>query len=288
VAVRISLAALLMAVPGAWALRGRWSVLRRNAGLILVYGLVAVAGCQVFYFNAVQRLTVGVALLLEYMAPVLVVGWLWLRHRERPRALTLAGVALALAGLVLVLDPLQDAALDMVGVLWALGAAVGLAVYFVLSARTDAELPPVSLAAAGMGVGAIVLGLLAAAGTLPMRAMFTTVELADVAVAWWIPVLGLALIAAVLAYIAGIAAARRLGPKLAAFVSLSEVLFAVLFAWLLLEQLPTPLQLGGGVLILGGIALVRLDELRTAAPDKTASAAAVEQAPGKVLGSSLP
>ena len=84
--------------------------------------------------------------------------------------------------------------------------------------------------------------------------------------------MGLALVAAVLAYLTGIAGARRLGPKLAAFVSLSEVLFAVLVAWLLLDELPGLLQLAGGALIVSGIALVRLDELRTPAESVAAVA----------------
>ena len=79
-------------------LRGKWHVLRRNLGMITVYGLVAIAGCQVFYFNAVQHLSVGVALLLEYMGIVLVVGWLWIRSGQPPRRLTIAGSVVAMVG----------------------------------------------------------------------------------------------------------------------------------------------------------------------------------------------
>jgi len=81
-------------------------------------------------------------------------------------------------------------------------------------------------------------------------------------VSWIVPVLGLSLLAAVIAYVAGIGAARRLGAKLVSFVCLSEVLFAILFAWLLLGQLPSAMQFLGGAFILGGVAMVRLDELR--------------------------
>ena len=70
------------------------------------------------------------------------------------------------------------------------------------------------------------------------------------------------LLAAVIAYVAGIGGARRLGAKLVSFVSLSEMLFAILFAWLLLGQLPSDLQFLGGAFILGGVVMVRLDELR--------------------------
>jgi drug/metabolite transporter (DMT)-like permease len=83
-------------------------------------------------------------------------------------------------------------------------------------------------------------------------------------VSWLVPVAGLSLIAAVVAYVAGIAAARTLGARLASFVGLTEVMFAVLIAWLLLGELPKAVQLAGGAFILAGVALVRLDELRSA------------------------
>jgi drug/metabolite transporter (DMT)-like permease len=76
---------------------------------------------------------------------------------------------------------------------------------------------------------------------------------------WVVPVIGLSLVAAAIAYAAGIGAARLLGAKLASFVGLTEVLFGVLIAWLLLGQAPDGLQLLGGLVVLAGIALVRAD-----------------------------
>jgi drug/metabolite transporter (DMT)-like permease len=265
VAIRVTVAGLLLVVPAALALRGRWSALRRNGWLVLAYGLVAVGGCQLFYFNALQTLSVGVALLLEYLGMLMVVGWLWIRHRQRPRRLTVAGAGLAVAGLVLVLDVIGGGArLDVVGVLWGLAAAVGLAAYFLLSSRLDSGLPPLALACGGLLVGALALVVLGAVGALPMHVSTADVSLVGREFPWWIPVLGLAVIAAAVAYAAGIAAVRVLGAKLGSFVALTEVLFAVLFAWLLLGQLPAPIQLAGGVLIVAGVALVRLDEARHA------------------------
>jgi drug/metabolite transporter (DMT)-like permease len=82
-------------------------------------------------------------------------------------------------------------------------------------------------------------------------------------VSWIVPVLGLGLLSSVFGYVAGIGAARRLGAKLASFAGLAEVLFAIGFAWLLLGQLPSPVQFAGGAFILAGVVLVRVDELRT-------------------------
>lgn len=265
VVVRIGVAALILAVPAVVSMRGRWHALRRNAGMVAIYGLIAVAGCQVFFFYAIQTLSVGVALLLEYLGTVLVVGWLWIRHGQRPRRLTLAGSAVAVVGLVFVLDVIGGSRLDWVGALWGLGAAIGLATFFVLSSKVDADLPPVTVASAGMTVGALTLLGLGALGALPMHATFGTVDFAGYRTSWLVPVVGLSLIAAAISYVAGIGAARMLGAKLASFVGLTEVVFAVLIAWLLLGELPTGMQLVGGVLIVAGVALVRLDELR---PDR--------------------
>ena len=153
VAVRVGVAALLLALPAVLALRGRWGSLRRAGPMVAIYGVVAVAGCQLCYFNAVAHLSIGVALLLEYLGTVLVVGWMWLRHGHRPGRLTVAGAGIAVLGLVLVLDLTGEQHLDLVGVLWGLGAAVGLAGYFVLSGQDDTEVPPIAFACGGMTVG---------------------------------------------------------------------------------------------------------------------------------------
>jgi drug/metabolite transporter (DMT)-like permease len=271
VAARIIAATLILAVPALIALRGKWASLRRNVGMVAVYGLVAVAGCQVFFFNAVQTLSIGVALLLEYLGLVLVVVWMWLRHGQRPRRLTVAGSVLALLGLAFVLDLTGDTRLDPVGVLWGLAAAVGLAAYFVISGRSDSDLPAVAMATGGLGIGAVALVGVGGLGLVPMRATFGDVDFAGMRTSWLVPVIGLSLVAAAIAYLAGIGAARRLGPKLASFVGLTEVMFAVLVAWFLLGELPTSVQLVGGVLIVAGIALVRVDDLRTpeSAPAET-------------------
>ena len=258
VTTRITLAALLLTVPALVVLRGRWSQLRPSAPSILAFGLVAVGGCQLFYFNAVQHLDVGVALLLEYLGILLVVLWMWLRHGHRQRARTIAGGAAAILGLVFVIHP-GPAGIDLVGVMWALLAACGLAAYFVVSSGTDDALPPIGFAWAGMVVGSALLLILDAARVVTFHAQTSDVSLDHHRVSWLVPIVGLALLATAMAYAAGIVAARLLGAKLASFVGLTEVLFAVLIAWVALAQTPTGAQIIGGVVVLVGIALVRAD-----------------------------
>ena len=263
VLVRVSLSALLLTIPAIVSLRGQWSLLGRSAGQVAGFGVFAVAGAQLCYFNAVERMPVGVAMLLEYLGTILVVGWLWLRRGQRPRPLTIAGAAAAIAGLAMVLDLTGSTSINLVGVMFGLLAAVGLATFFVLSAHEDEEpLPPVAMAWSGMCVGAVVLALLGLVRVLPLAASTGDVTIGGNRVSAMVPVLGLAVLAAAIPYIAGIAAARRLGAKLASFIGLAEVLFAILFAWLLLGQLPTIMQLFGGAAILAGVTLVRIDELK--------------------------
>ena len=228
VTVRTLIAAVVLVVPGALALRGRWHLMRANAGLITVYGLSAVAGAQLCYFYAVTYMQVSVALLLEYTAPVAVVLWLWLRHGHRPSGLTVIGAAIAASGLVLVLDVML----------------------------------PISLAAGGLLVAGIVLALAGAVGVLPFHVATAPAVYDGHTVAWWVPVLALGLVTAAFAYVTGIEAGRRLGSRLASFVALGEVLAAVIFAWLLLGELPRVIQMAGGLLVLAGVVVVKLGEGR--------------------------
>ncbi len=261
VLARVSIAALVLTGPALMQLRGRWALLRRWGWRTVAYGFIGVAACQLCYFNAISRMPVGIALLLEYLGIVFIVGWLWLRHGQRPRPLTIVGGAAALGGLALMLDLTGSGGVSPIGVIWALLAAVSMAVYFFLSASAgDEPLPPVVMTWGGMVVGALVLGLSGLTGMVPLAVSGADVTLFGHRVSWLVSILGLSLLAAAVAYVAGIGAARRLGAKLGSFVAMAEVLFAVVFAWLLLRQEPSGTQFTGGAFILLGVVLVRLDE----------------------------
>jgi drug/metabolite transporter (DMT)-like permease len=172
---------------------------------------------------------------------------------------------------------------SLIGVLFALTAAVSMAVYFFQSAATSSgtsrgtgtrageagaagveggqgDLPPVVLTWGGMIVGAVAIAIGGAARVTPLRFADSTVALFGGRTSWIVPVLGLGVLAAAIAYVTGIEAARRLGAKFGSFVAMAEIGFAVLFAWILLHQTPTATQFVGGALILAGVIAVRLDE----------------------------
>jgi drug/metabolite transporter (DMT)-like permease len=260
VTVRVWVGALALLIPTLLALRGRWGAVRRNAGMILAYGLLAVTATQLFYFQAVAVMDVGIALLIEYTAPVAVVLWLWMRRGERPSARSIIGAVVAFVGLVLMLDIATGARLDVGGILWALGAMVGAAAYFLLSARSDTGVPPIALAGLGLLIGAVGLTLAGVVGVLPMAWTTDDIAYRFGTVPWFVPVLAIGLVAAALAYVLGIVSTRMLGSRLASFVALAEVVAAMLFGWLLLGQLPDLLQAIGAALVLAGVVLVKLGE----------------------------
>lgn len=228
---------------------------------VLVYGLIPIAGAQLFYFNAVGHLSVGIALLLEYTSPILVVGWVWATTRHRPSPMTFAGVALAVVGVIFVLDVFSGAHINLVGVGWALAAAVCAAFYFLMSDKVgggdDAGLSPVSLATGGLIIGTAAVGLLGLAGVMPMTVTSHPVVIGGHTASWIVPVIALGLIPTAIAYTLGIIGIAHLKPRFASLVGLSEVMFAVLWAWALLGESITLGQAIGGAVVLVGLTLAR-------------------------------
>ena len=264
VTARVWVAALVLLVPTIISLRGRWGVLRKNAGMVTAYGLLAVTATQLCYFQAVAVMDVGLALLIEYTAPIAVILWLWIRRGERPSRRSVIGAAIAFVGLVLMLDIITGAEVNVAGILWALAAMVGAATYFLLSAKADTGLPPIALAGGGLLLGAVALTIAGLVGILPIAWTTDDITYRFGTVPWFVPVLAIGLIATALAYVLGIASTRMLGSRLASFVALSEVVAALLFGWLLLGQLPDLLQALGGALVLVGVVVVKLGEPRPA------------------------
>lgn len=264
VTVRALLGGVLLAPVAAGSLRGNVTALWTNRGRILAMALVGVAGCQLAYFAAVQRVPVGTAILLEYMAPLLLVAFVWARTQRVPQVVVMLGSVVAFAGLVLVVAPGGNAGLDPLGLIFGVVAMVGCAIYYLIAAQPSGDLPPVALAASGLLLGGLVLGVVGATGLVPFTATFGTVALLDGTVAWWVPVVIVGLISTAIAYTANITATEMLGSRLASFAGLLEVVAATVYAWILLGQDLTWLKIAGGVLILAGIACVHQERMAPA------------------------
>jgi drug/metabolite transporter (DMT)-like permease len=250
--LRVAGAALVM-LPVAVRHRG---LLRRRPALLAGFGLLAVVGVQACYFAAISRIPVGVALLVEYLAPALVLGWVrFVQRRAVTRAAAL-GVVLAVGGLACVVEVWSGLSFDLLGLLLALGAACCQVGYFVLSDQGsdsgDQAPDPLGVIAYGLLVGTAVLTVVARPWSMDWSVLARTADMDGTPVAAGLLLGWIVLVATVLAYVTGVLAVRRLSPQVAGVVACLEAVVATVLAWILLgEHLSAP-QIAGGVIVLVG------------------------------------
>ncbi|MFD0313601.1 EamA family transporter [Streptomyces flavalbus] len=250
--LRVAGAALVM-LP--LAVRHR-ALLRRRPALLAGFGLLAVAGVQACYFAAISRIPVGVALLVEYLAPALVLGWVrFVQRRPVTRAAAL-GVVLAVGGLACVVEVWAGLGFDALGLLLALGAACCQVGYFVLSDQgsdSGADAPdPLGVIAYGLLIGAAVLTLVARPWGMDWAVLGETADMDGTGVPAVLLLAWIVLVATVVAYVTGVVAVRRLSPQVAGVVACLEAVIATVLAWVLLgEHLSAPQLVGGAVVLVG-------------------------------------
>jgi drug/metabolite transporter (DMT)-like permease len=243
--LRLGIMALVMS-PLLWRYRG---LVRKHWGLFLGYGAFPMAGVQALYFSAVARIPVSIALLIEFMGPILVLIWIGLIQRQPIARSAILGVLLAALGLVALLEVWDGLQLDPVGLLFAALAAGCQALYFILSDSARDRVEPLALLAMGSMVAWLIMSLIAQPWHMPWSLLSSTVTLnqqlipALWAVAW------VGLISAVLAYWAGVNAIRRLSPAVASGVAYLEVVTAIVLAWWLLQEALSVVQVLGAVVV---------------------------------------
>ena len=248
------LGAATLLVPLVLVLRGRAGLRTARASWpqLVLYGLTGIAGCQTLFFIAASRLPVGVAILLEFSGPVLVVAWLKFGRRVPvPRSAAL-GVAIALVGLACVVEIWSGTQLDLIGLLAGLAAAACQATYFILIDKLTGVADPLVMTAAGSVVGAVLLTAVAAPWAIPWHVLSDTIAIGQRSAQGWIFAAWLIVVSTVVAYLAGAAAVQRLSAAIGGAVAYVEVVAASVFAWVLLgEKLTTTQIVGGGIVLLG-------------------------------------
>ncbi|MEU8361851.1 EamA family transporter [Nonomuraea sp. NPDC048882] len=225
---------------------------------LALYVVMAVAGVQTLYFVAITRLPVGIALLLEFMAPVMVVAWVRAVRRIRLARAAYVGAVVAVVGLAIVVEAWQGMRLDALGVLLGLLAGACCAGYFLMNDSFGDDIDPLGLIAWGMTGAAVVLIPFARPWDLPWEAFTLSVTPEG---GLTLPVLGaylwMVLIATVIAYILGIYAVRRLSAAVGATVATLELIGGAVVAWGVLGETLGVFQIVGGVLVLSGALLAQ-------------------------------
>nr|WP_225839211.1 EamA family transporter [Streptomyces sp. NK08204] len=251
------------------------ALLRDRPALLAGFGLLAVAGVQACYFAALSRIPVGVALLIEYLAPALVLGWVrFVQRRPVTRAAAL-GVVLAAGGLACVVQVWSGLSFDALGLVLALGAACCQVGYFVLSDQgSDAgrRAPdPLGVIAYGLLVGAAVLTLVARPWSMRWSVLTGSADMNGTAVPALVLLAWIVLVATVIAYITGVLSVRRLSPQVAGVVACLEAVIATVLAWVLLgEHLSAP-QIAGGAIVLVGAFIAQSSAPAKPAPEPVAT-----------------
>jgi drug/metabolite transporter (DMT)-like permease len=236
---------------------------RRDWRLVLAYALLGVIASPLCYFVAVSRIPVGVAMVLEFLAPVLVALWIRFVRRTRLPASMWLGTVLALAGLAMIAQLFDGVRFDPLGTLAGLGAAVGTAAYYLLGEHAAKDGDPLTLTTGGMVVGAVLISVVSPPWALPWPAMTTATAIGPV----WLGLVLLALVSTAFAYVAGIVALRHLPSAAASVLGLVEPLVATLAAWLILGQVLTLAQVIGAAVLLAGAAIVQVAAGRRVEPD---------------------
>ncbi|GII37331.1 membrane protein [Planotetraspora phitsanulokensis] len=247
---------------------------RARLPFLVAYAVVAVAAVQTLFFLAITRLPVGVALLIEYTSPVIVVLWVRFVRRVRlPRAAYL-GALIAVVGLAIVVQVWEGLRLDALGLVIALVAGACCAGYFLMSDSFSDDVDTFGLIAWGMVGSAVVLLPISQPWNIPWEAFGTTVAIGGHSLPVAGAALWLVLVATVIAYFTGVTAVRRLSAAVGATVASLEVIAGAVIAWILLGEHLGAAQIVGGLIVLAGALLAQSATVRLA-PEAPEAAEAV-------------
>lgn len=227
---------------------------------MLAIGVVAVAGVQFAYSLAIQHLPVGIALLFEYSGVLIVAVFATLVWKEPAKPRLWFALAAAVVGLAVVAN-FWSASLSGIGILAGSIAAVALAAYFLMGERMLSNSSPLSILFWTMLIAALVWLVPAQPWTLNPEKLLAPISLGGNLSDIWVPlvlvIVWSAVMGTALTYWLSYQSIKRLKATPAGVLSLGEVVFAFLFAWLWLGQTLDPIQLVGGALVVAGIVVAQ-------------------------------
>ncbi len=244
-------------------------ITKREIPILLAYGILGVAGTQYLYFVALTYLPVSVALLIEFTAPIMIALWFRFAWKEPTKKTVWVALGMAMAGLALVAQVWLGFAVNTIGVLAALAAAVSLSLFYILGdkqLRMENPRGPVSLALWGFAAASLFWFVAKPWWAFPWDALSGNSEpISDANVSFpiWVMVIWMILLGTVIPFSLVIASMRHLRASQASTVGLTEPLFATMVAWILLGEALTAVQVLGGVLILAGVFVAERARLTT-------------------------
>ncbi len=239
----------------------RLRVSRRELPFLAVFGICGLAFVQWFYFLAIHRLAIGIALLIEYLAPLLVALWAHFAFHEPVRRRIWVALALALSGLGLIVDVHGGGSLSGAGVGFALAAAVAYALYILLAEHALGGRDAVSLLAWGFGFAAVFWAVISPWWSFPGGVAASHVSLLGHLAGRHLPVWSLMIWMVVLGTIVPffllVSALRHLPATRVGIIAMLEPIVATLVAWAWLGESLGAVQLTGASVVLTAIVLAQ-------------------------------
>jgi drug/metabolite transporter (DMT)-like permease len=259
--VRTTGAFALLVVALALARPESLHVRRAEVPTLLAFGVLGLAFVQWFYFEAISRLDIGVALLIQYVAPVLVALWARFAYHEPVRRRIWAALALSILGIALLVELWQGLTLDGLGVAAALGSAITFAVYVLTAERAVTRRDPVSLVCYGFLLASVFWAIVQPLHSFPIELVDDSVSLLgrleDVALPVWLLMAWMVLLGTIVPFALLAASLRHIPASRAAITAMFEPVAATVFAYAwLAESLSAP-QLLGAFVVLSGIILAQ-------------------------------
>jgi drug/metabolite transporter (DMT)-like permease len=222
---------------------------RRELPSLALLGVVGLAGVHATYFLAIDRLQIGVAVTIQYLAPLLLLVWLRVVHGRRLAPSLWGAVGLSVVGCFFVVRAFDASDLDAVGVAAAFGATVTFAIYMVGSERAGHLHEPVTTLFWAFGFAALFWSLVAPWWQFPFGELGSARNALLAA--------GVVLVGTLLPFICMVAALRHIPAPRAAVVATLEPVLAAVFAWLIHDEALTAVQLAGGAAVLGAVVWVQ-------------------------------
>lgn len=267
---RVGGTAAIAAIVLLFANRGAFRVTWRQLGLLVILGIAGVALLQFTYAVAISILPVGITLLIEYTAVLMVALVAFLFLHEKVRARLWVAIGFVLVGLAVVAQ-IWASELVPFGVLMAFSAAVCLAIYFLLGEREVGKTSPMAVAFWTMSTSAVFWAVFSGWWNIDPATFTTPVSLsgnlAQVELPLLVPLLWNVLMGSFLPFFLSLLALKHLTATAAGIVASAEVVFAFIVAWLWLGEGLGLVQIIGAAVVLAGIILAQ-----TARADKVVDA----------------
>ena len=242
--------------------RDRLRISRAELPELALYGVVGFAFVQWFYFVSIQRLPVGIGLLIEYTAPILVALWARFGMHEQVRSRVWWALALSMFGLGMVAEVWGGSDLDGIGVAAGFAAAGSLAYYFILGEKkVRGDRDPVSLVCWGFGFATLFWTLLLPWWTFPWSLLGSDVSLlgtyADVYVPLWTLCVYMIALGTIVPFVLIIGSLQHLRATQVGVLGMLEPVLATMVAWWWLGEVLGLSQVVGGIIVLAGVGLAQ-------------------------------